>query len=345
MEYSKNAVSTKVRAMYGKRLTKEDYKNLLNCKSVWDATNYLKNNTYYSQSLKNATPDINSAQAEELLELNLLRNFAKICRYEISVGHDFYKYFIIENDIKQILLWLELFISNDGRDYLDVLPAFFNSHTNLDLYKMANAKTYDELLKSLKQEDYYRILKGFENTYYLPKGYLSIEIAFNRYLSKFLNDTIQKIKKKKTNPQLEEIIKYKNDTSNIIAIYRAKKLFENDKNDIMNLIDTSFSNFTKSQIENLIDADDFISFCNIIKESYYKKDLNNIQESNMFIEGLAKKILYNKLKKGIRYYTDATAVMICYILLVRIEVDNLTAIIEGIRHNINCDIITNVLIV
>ena len=42
VSYADNAVMAKAHAMYGKRLTKENYNDMLNCKSLVELANYLK---------------------------------------------------------------------------------------------------------------------------------------------------------------------------------------------------------------------------------------------------------------------------------------------------------------
>ena len=96
----------KCRALYGKRLTLQDYNNLMNCKGINDIVSYLKTRTVYSSVFESANSDMSSFQVEELLKIHLLESFEKVSKYEISTGVEFYKYFIIKNDIQQILRFL-----------------------------------------------------------------------------------------------------------------------------------------------------------------------------------------------------------------------------------------------
>ena len=48
---SSNAVLSKARAMYGKRLTAENYRELLNCKTVGEIAAVLKSRTVYGKLL------------------------------------------------------------------------------------------------------------------------------------------------------------------------------------------------------------------------------------------------------------------------------------------------------
>lgn len=46
---SSNVVLAKARTMYGRRLTEENYKDLLKCKTVREVASYLKDRTAYSK--------------------------------------------------------------------------------------------------------------------------------------------------------------------------------------------------------------------------------------------------------------------------------------------------------
>ena len=141
----------KCRALYGKRLTLQDYNNLMNCKGINDIVSYLKTRTVYSSVFESANSDMSSFQVEELLKIHLLESFEKVSKYEISTGVEFYKYFIIKNDIQQILRFLHFLIIGKPGDYLKVLPPFFNKRSELDLYKLAQARNFGEMIKALSE--------------------------------------------------------------------------------------------------------------------------------------------------------------------------------------------------
>ena len=52
-----NAVLTKSRAKYGKRLNNRQYVDLINCKSVSEIASYLKSRTKYASCLKGYYPE------------------------------------------------------------------------------------------------------------------------------------------------------------------------------------------------------------------------------------------------------------------------------------------------
>ena len=71
VSYADNAVLAKAHAMYGKRITKENYTDMLNCKSLNELAAYLKTRTYFSADFEALPANINSAQIEELLKMSV----------------------------------------------------------------------------------------------------------------------------------------------------------------------------------------------------------------------------------------------------------------------------------
>ena len=92
---SSNAILAKSRAMYGRRLTERNYTELLNCHSVNEVANYLKNRTAYADMFEGTTAtDIHRGQLETMLKKRVFDQYASLCRYEMAIGQDFYQYFI-----------------------------------------------------------------------------------------------------------------------------------------------------------------------------------------------------------------------------------------------------------
>mgnify|MGYP003379009870 CR=1 FL=1 len=66
--YSNNVIAAKARGMYGKRITIEQYEELLRCRSVSEAASYLKNQTHFRYALENVNPaNIHRRQLENML--------------------------------------------------------------------------------------------------------------------------------------------------------------------------------------------------------------------------------------------------------------------------------------
>lgn len=332
VSYSANAVYAKAHVMYGKRLKKQNYDELINCHSLTELVNYLKTRTQYSKVFENVPSDITPTQIEELLKLHLLENFESLCRYEISAGENFYQYFIVKNDISQILSFIRMLINGTPEKYLNSLPPFFNKHTELDLYKMANARSYKELLSAVSGSPYKALLAPFADIYKENGVYIKIESALNDYVKDFLFSIIKRSAGKKEKEQIHDIINYKFDMDTVVNIYRLTRLADADSADIKGYINTKFTNFSQKEINMLIDAPLARDMMRLIPQTCYRKDFANLEYT--YLEGAVQRVMYSKLAKSMRYFTNPTAAMICYVFLAENEVQNITHIVEGIKYNI-----------
>ena len=69
------------------------HESLLNCHSVNEVANYLKNRTAYADIFEGTTTtDIHRGQLETMLKKRVFDQYASLCRYEMSIGQDFYQY-------------------------------------------------------------------------------------------------------------------------------------------------------------------------------------------------------------------------------------------------------------
>lgn len=339
---SANAVYAKAHALYGKRLKKQNYDELVGCHSLTELVNYLKTRTQYAKAFENVPSDITSAQIEELLRLYLLESFEGICRYEISAGDNFYQYFIIKNDIRQLLLFIRLLIKGTPEKYLNSLPAFFNKHTELDLYKMANARSYSELLNAVKESEYHRLLAPFEDIYKEKGAYIRIESALNDYLKEYLFSVVNRDSGRKEKKQIREMINCKFDMDTVVNIYRLTRLADADSVDIKSYINTKFTNFSEKEINMLVDAPLARDMMRLMPQTCYRKDFADIEYT--YLEGAAQRVIYNRFSKNMRYLTDPTAAMLCYVFLSENEIHNIIHIVEGIKYKIPAKNISAILI-
>ncbi|MDD6275591.1 MAG: V-type ATPase subunit [Clostridia bacterium] len=341
VSYAANAVFAKARALYGKRLRRENYNDMLACRTLSELVGYLKTKTEYSSAFENIS-ELDSHQIEELLRVHLLKKLEVLCRYEISAGEDVYKYFIAKGDIDQILKFIRLLILGTPEKYLAALPPFFSSYTEFDLYKVAEARDFGQLLDALNGTPYRKLIEPFENNYAEKGCYLIIESTLTAYLYKYLGDLVDKGTNKKSAAQVHEIINYKADMNTIANIYRLTRLQDADNEIIKNYINTDFTNFTDKELDMLISEQYARDMLRLLPSTYYGKDFAKTDFSHL--EGALQQMFYKKLVKGIRYYTSPTAVMFCYFFLAENEVQNIIRIVEGINYNIPPDRINAFLI-
>lgn len=339
--YASNAITAKAHAMYGKRLTNDDYQHLLSMKSVGEIAVYLKNNTSYAKVLDtSAISTMHRTQLELLLRLHLFNQYEALTRYEEVSGKKMKSYFILSTDIEEILFAVRLLTSNDTPDDILFTSNFFSSHTHLDVEKFIEVKNINELLNLLKDTPYYTIVKP-----YLASDkvlFLELERALYRYLYSELGKTIEKQYKGKEQKELSQMIGMFLDMQIITSIYRMKTFFYTPSEEIQASLYTPLSTLSKKQIQQMIQAENTAEVMAVIETTSYGKMFK--EKTFTHIEDVTHRILYENALHAFRYSTLPTVVMFAYFFIAQIELDNLIHIIEGVRYGINSGKIESILI-
>lgn len=341
--YSSNAILAKSRAMYGKRLTAQNYSDLLSCKSVGEVAAYLKSRTNYNDIFEGNLPaNIHRGQLENLLAKHTFRRYEALCRYELSIGQDFYKYFITRNDIDMILTCVRLLGTGKSEDYLLYMPVFFDTHTEIDQIKLAKVRSVNDLLDALDGTEYRAVLEPYARNFNVFFGKLNIEAAFNRYKYITLKSIAERSIKGKHGEEILDTLRIQCDIRTIINIYRLKKLIGADKEIIKQFIIPELSRMKESQLLMLAEAPNAEELLKRLDETPYGKGINipNFE----YIEDAAQRYLYKWNLKSLRFSTNPNVVMFCYIFLLENEISNITHIIEGIRYKVSSAEIKNMLI-
>lgn len=336
--YASNVISAKVRAMYGKRITSQDYNNLMACATVTDVAVYLKNNTHYSSELAGVNElDINRNQLENIIRKKLFHELEMLCRYEISTGNSLAEYTIVRTEIEQLIHSLMYLASGNPYGYIYSLPMFFNKRTKIDLMGLTSIKNYDDFLNVLKNSPYAEILAKHKP----PKGQVldlsAIEKTLYDYLYGKFFDALKKNTSKKVRDELSEILNSYIDYSNFVRIARLKRNNSKVKSAVLN-----YGTVKAKYIDEMCKAKDEKQVFSIMENTNRGKKLKKIDFN--YVDELPDRMLYDKCRNSIRFSVHPSVIMLSYIFLLQIEIQNLTTIIEGVRYNVHKSEIENLLI-
>lgn len=338
---SNYAVLGKTLAKYGKRLKPFHYKDLLALNSVAEVVDYLRSRTAYSDVLsKIRSSDIHRAEIEQILRKRRFEEIAELCRYEIFGDEGFLEYIIMQNEIEQILICIQLLNSGNLEEYLFYLPSFFDKHTKINLFALAKAKNYSDLLQSLSCTRYYEILKKFKADKHQKLDILAVEAALDTCLYRYAFSHIER--QADVKEELSDLIGTQAELSNIVKIYRLKKFFASSPEYIRSLLIPFRADLNKKQMDLLIDAKEAGDIYEILNSSPYSKYLK--QFGDMEIDELAHRIMYHKAKQHIRFTSSPLVVLASYIVLTKIELSNIINIIEAIRYRLPKENISKMLI-
>ncbi|WP_312642951.1 V-type ATPase subunit [Hydrogenoanaerobacterium sp.] len=332
--FSDKAIMTKALSMYGKRITNEQYMELMHKKTVAEIAAYLRDTAGYSEALSGVQPTaIHRGQLEILLRKERFSRYLRLMHYDNAQRDSYYHYLIMEIEIEQILQMIQLLNSNRAEEYITQYPAFLERSTRVNLMELAKVRSYDGLLHVLGDTPYGKLLLQCR-----PLGgelidYTKCEVVLMSYYYQHVEDIIDHSFHGKTRLHLHEIFQTHLELLNISNIYRLKKYFPETKPEqIAKCILPVWKRIPQKELDRLIAAPSAEEFLKDIAASPYAKFVGS--DDFTYIEYTANCINYYMCRRYLRFATDAPTVFTAYMALCRIELNNITTIIEGVRYGV-----------
>lgn len=340
--YASNAVLSKARAMYGKRIRESVYSELMSCRSVPEIASYLKNRTSYYEALKSIDEQsIHRGKLEEILRQKLFYDFAKLGRYDLSVGERFFSYIISRAEIEKMMHSLIYLTSKKSGSYNYPLPKIFENHTKINLIMLSSIKNYDEFLLAIKDSPYYKVLLPFSPDSNNDINVTGIETALYTYLYKIMFEMIDRYLKGKDREDLKDLFNSYIDLNNFVRIIRMKRNYSINNNCILSSL-LPFGNLSRNHIKNLVYSKSYNEMMSGIKNT--KIGRKWIKDELTIDDRTPKIMRFIKCTHNIRFSISPPVVLMSYIFLKEMELSNIINIIEGVRYSVPKEEITFMLI-
>lgn len=330
MTLSSNALCAKAKAMYGGRLSQEEYLDLIRKQSIGDVISYLKAQTSYAESLK----DINvrhahRQQVEDCLNAEYYRRCARLVKYADKSNQEFYMFEIVGVEINLIMKKMISLKAKEKMSFDLSIPEYLAKKTSFNIYGLINIESFDELVKYLQRTRYYKVLKTID--FQLPVDLNEIYIEFQRLYYDNVVSIIKSHFRGKVQKDLLNILYTSIELKNITKIYRYKEYFHESEEEIRKSLFLEYSRLPNAIIDQLIKADSSKEVLAILARSSYHLYFDD--NDYTYIEYCVEKIKYNIARRYMRFSNNAPLVYMTYCILQRIEIDNLKHIVEGIRYN------------
>lgn len=337
------AVLTKARAKFGKILTEKDYTSLLACQSVAEVMSYLKSYTHYSFALRDINEhDIHRGRLESLLRQELFYEFDSLCRYDSSISSGFSQYVIETIEVEQIVRFLILLNSNSTEKFIYQFPAYFSKHTKIDINRLANAKSYSELLDVLSNSSYYEILSKYSPD---EKGRLPISEIENRlyeYVFKNMSELINKNTGGSEKQELLDLFYTINDYNIFSRILRLKKYFSLPPDVIKKNLFISFCNISPKTIDMMCNAESSAEVFSIMQTTHNGGLIDKI--GYVYASDISPRVKYRLAKKNMYFSNNPSVVLISFMFIAETELMNVICLIEGTRYKLESKKIQSMLI-
>lgn len=333
MNKASNALLALSRAFYGKRLSQKQYNDLLSCKSINEVASYLKNRTVYGDAFSAVgTADFSAKTLENVIDESRFGKFISLCRYELAIGSEFYKYFIVKTEVEQILKCTLHMIGGNAGGYLMQMNAFVDKHLSIDLYALGKAESLEQIAASLENTRYETIYKRCLAD--PERSYLTFELAFNTYFENFKDELVEHCFTGKEKSAMRDMVCRSFDVSFIEKQFRIVRYYKSN-NAVTKLAmpaSVSLTLFSEKQLRQLYACQSEAELVQVLRKSPYKDCFGKGAQKD--IERQITQDFYQHCKKQIRFSSYPSVVMYSYLFLSGIERNNLVRIIEGIKYKV-----------
>lgn len=231
-----SGLTTKVRAMSGKLLDREDFEQITSLDSVAAVIGWLKKKPSYAKILeKENENDLHRGQAEGMIMQSLFADFSKLYRFSDLKQRAFLDSYFRRYEITCLKMLVRAVFGN-GDTLTDVLEyrEIFARHSGFPLMQAAAADTMEDLIRALEGTPYCCVLK---NVYAGGKEkLLDYEFALDMFYFTDLWKRVKKNLKKQDREALILSVGTEIDLLNLQWIYRAKKYYRMEAAAIYTLI-------------------------------------------------------------------------------------------------------------
>lgn len=335
MSKSKYAcVSVKAMAMTNKRITLQDFNELIGAKDVPGVFQYLKAHTAYGEFLaKLDSQNCHRAEIEVRLYDLMVQETEKLLNYLNGVDKDFFKMFLIRLEVESLRVLIRGIARGDDLEALQKMTVYSEKHSKVPFARLFRVRDWEAFKNLLTDTDYYRVLEIYHDVTALSE-LVMVEKSLDRYYYDLLKNRLFKLNQK-TNRDLVEIQQRHFDLLNLVWIYRGKKFYELSREELIAYSLRGGYEITEKHLADLAGAKDLADIKAQLSHSDYAFLFNHTKTIDLYMERRRERYLYYRYLKLFRAGGDSLGRVVAYLHLLDFEIQDITAIIESKRYRLN----------
>lgn len=332
--FAYSAVTTKLRAMEGRLIKRQEYEEMAAMGSVAEVVEYLKKYPSYRKLFSAEEFDIHRGKVEALFQRVIYADFTKIYAFSGIEQRKFLDIYYIKYEIAVLKNCLRM-LFNQYEASLDLaeFQAFFEKRSELDVARLGSSKTIPEFVENLKGSIFYSALKRLERT---PEATLfDYENALNLFYMRRMWKAFEKVMKKRDWQIISEVYGSEIELLNLQWIYRAKKYYHMTPADIYAFIVPIHAKIPKDLFKKIVGSETPEEMAELVKTCYYARFWEGLDTSSIetMYEDLIKKIHDTSGRK----YPYSIICIENYLYKKTKEVDRLTTLIECVRYGLSIE--------
>ncbi len=331
-----SAVITKLRAMYSRLLSYEDYMALSSMSSVGEVIHYLKGCPGYSDLLSNINEaTTHRGSLEHIFSGNIIHDAKKLSSMLGQKEKKVLNIFLLKYEIDVIKRIVQHVCS--GREKDTALSADIASESviitkGLKTERCFAATDLKELADALSGTDYADVISEFVHADSVTAA--DIGTALDDYYFRRLQNGVRSYLSGSDRATSQAFLSAEIDVFNIMWIYRYKKYYDMTPEEIVNRI---IPEKKKTSREKLVE----LAGCDI---SEYKNIVSSSKYGNIFEDSADKDwdkrfaaYLHKMYHRQLRNDSYSFNTVLAYLHLKEMDINNIITVVEGVRYGVGED--------
>ncbi|MDI3482127.1 MAG: V/A-type H+/Na+-transporting ATPase subunit [Tepidanaerobacteraceae bacterium] len=327
------AVNTKIRAMEGDFLKREDYMNLLQKKTVADAARYLKERTSYGKLLGDVRiENVSRRYLEDILKRNMIKNIDRLIYYFRDDYRDFIHSLYTKYEIEDLKSLARAVFNGKRPEDMERPLAFLGKYSGADTAKLFKATSIKGLIYALEGSEFFEILKPLLDG--KRENLFRFEMALDMGYFSIIQNRVQKVSVE----DREVLKKWEGmvaDLYNIQWIYRGKKFYKLSPEELLNYTMNFGDKLTFADRKAMCYAKNLDELYRMTMDSGYgflfkKEEMSR----DIYMERRINRFIYYKLRALIRKYPMSIIQTVGYVWSFDFEIRDIISIIESIRYEL-----------
>ena len=347
-DFSENAISAKVHALYGRRIVRSQYDELCRKRSTSEIAAYLKERTHLSEILSMVQPaTVRSDQLESILHKGRYNKYLDLVKYATPKTREFYSSYVLNLiEIQLILQMIRLINIGRTNEFIVSYPGFAEKDLRIGLDKLAKVKTYDELLQALEGTEFHDPLLRYRSTdkNHPVINYAGCEMALMNCYYDNLKTIVAKTFSGEARKEIDDIMATKIALENGIIGYRLKKYYPDmSVDEIKGYMLDFWGNAPEKLLDTALNAKSADEYLADLKNARYiagigDEEIQSIGFGSQAIRGLLS-------RRYMRRTQEPATAFICYMFHSEMEIDNIVRIVEAVRYGMEPNEIMQLLVI
>ncbi len=330
MGTAENVIMTKLRALYARCLTPDQFRQMLACRTPAEVAAYVRGHAVIGQYMPRSIP---SPPHREWLENRLreaqLLHFEELAHFAYTIRSDSYRYYVIEREISRLAHSLALVADRANSELLPCSP-FFTRLSTVNWRQIEQADSLKQWLDALQGTPYEALCRPYIDTVGGNVDRMGLGHRVSSYKMQLLTDGAKRAYKGAERKAVVSHLQVQIDLQNITTCYRLSRLRHRGAlppGDIPLIMGGTLNSDLLQQAAQTADRNRWRA---LLASTNYARIAD--VGTNEPIELPVDRFTLKQCRHELRFTTFPPVAMLAYVSLQRLELKNMILAVEGVRY-------------